>query len=123
MFFAGHAYPAVDRSLSLSLRAVMSSSRSRAFCRARRRVHPEARFYVADLARHYLGIGFCLIVVAGITQKLFPVFLRGKPSSAAWMQANLFLLVIGLGLRSTELFLPVTARWVEAGGYFWSWVF
>lgn len=116
--FAGHAHPAVDRSLALSLRAgyvfFMLAGLLPLLTGA---FTPAARFYVADLARHYLGIGFCLIVVAGITQKLFPVFLRGKPSSAAWMQANFFLLVAGLGLRSAELFLPRTADWVAAGGY------
>jgi hypothetical protein len=75
---------------------------------------PGAPFYWDDAARHFLAIGFCLILVSGITQRLFPSFLRARASSARWMDGTLILFAAGVTLRLAEPFLPEAAPWVAA---------
>lgn len=63
-------------------------------------------FYWGDVARHFIGVGFALLVVMGITQRVLPNMVRGRAPSLPWMWLNLAIVVSGLGLRLGEPFLP-----------------
>ncbi|MEW5850303.1 MAG: NnrS family protein [Myxococcota bacterium] len=80
-------------------------------------VLPGNPFYWQDAGRHLFAIGFCLILVMGIMQRVFPNFLRGRASSVPWMYANLGLVGAGLCLRLTEPFLPETALVVRVAAW------
>lgn len=83
---------------------------------AHTRVLPGQPFYWLDVARHCVAIGFALLVVMGITQRVLPNMVRGRAPSLPWMWLNLFLVVTGLLLRMSEPLLPSTRAVVAAGG-------
>jgi hypothetical protein len=77
---------------------------------------PGLSFFWLNLGFHYVTLGFGLLIVMGVTQRIFPVFMRGIRSSAPWMWMNLALLVAGLLLRLGHPFLPAGASWVQWSG-------
>lgn len=74
---------------------------------------PGIQHYWLDVTRHFIVVGFGFVVVAGITQRVFPTFLRGRRSSPLWMLVNLVLVVVGLLLRLGEPFLPAAPALVR----------
>lgn len=79
---------------------------------------PGLEFYWRDFALHALSIGFALLIVIGITLRMLPTFLRRKPSSPLGMRATLVCIVLGLGLRAGEAFLPAAQWMVRAAAVF-----
>jgi hypothetical protein len=73
-------------------------------------------YFVTDAARHLLAIGFALLTVMGLTQRMYPTLLRGKRSSGPWMVVNGSLVGSGLLLRTSIVFLPESGPFVAAGG-------
>ncbi len=70
---------------------------------------PGIGYYWDDAGRHALALGFALFVTAGITQRTFPTFLRGRAVSQRVAWATCGMLVAGLGLRMfSEPFLPAS---------------
>lgn len=79
---------------------------------------PGGSFHWMDVGRHLATVGFALSVVMGLTQRVYPTFLRRRRSSPAWMWLNFALLHTGLALRLAEPFLPQSAPLVRLSAWF-----
>jgi hypothetical protein len=73
-------------------------------------------YYWADAARHLVSIGFALLVVMGITQRVLPIYLRGRRASPGVMWLVWGLVTAGVLLRLAEGYLPGTGAATAAAG-------
>ncbi len=86
---------------------------------------PGNGYFWVDVARHQVAAGFALLLVMGLTQRVFPSMLRTRRASVGGYCAVLALVTLGVLLRTAEPMLPAAAGIVAAsavflyGGVFW----